>query len=218
MGVRPTQHEAKAHERVTSMAMAQLSSEHSCAELSQPLTGAGVTYFRGSPKSPDCTQECSIECSPAIWLLVDAQVDNKASPCEGGKGQQACTAIIGQHIGDKRDLKCQPATVAVPAQLDARLHRTENEGGLGHKPLLASCKHEDPLCSIPQEMACAVVNEASSEVSIQAEPPQSYMMCVEALSLIPGLSGQEPQTVQREHTLSSQSIHKEPNKAQDKGT
>ena len=41
--------------------------------------------------------------------------------------------------------------------------------------------------------------------------------CVEALSPAPGLSAQEPRTTQCEHTLSSQSVHQDPDKVKDKG-
>ena len=86
-----------------------------------------------------------------------------------------------------------------------------------HPPVRkTACLLSDFLFSAPHIMTHVVVHEVPV-ISIRAEPPQSHMMCVEALSLIPGLSGQEPQTIQREHTLSSQSVHKDPNKVKDKG-
>ena len=125
--------------------------------------------------------------------------------------------VIGQFIDNERDTRRSPDIVAVPAQLNARLHRAESEGG--HKLLLTpgECAvtqgihivpptlPENPLHSVPHEMACVVIDGAPM-ASAQIEPQQSHPMCNKVHSWVPGSSEREPQRNRCECTTYSCSV------------
>ena len=85
-----------------------------------------------------------------------------------------------------------------------------------HSPACKTvCSVSNSLSSVMREMTCIAVNKVSV-TSTRAEPPQTYITHVEALSLVPGLSEQGPQMTQHEHTISSRTVPKEPDKARGK--